>query len=98
MLSAHCQLDGGWRQSQPKSVHTVPEVQMWYKGARASSGTCGTVSTVVGCGVLYLFSEASEMKDAKLLGIGVKALSSKNPLSQIATVHNSHIRNNNQKR
>ena len=71
---------------------------MWYKGARASSGTCGTVSTVVGCGVLYLFSEASEMKDAKLLGIGVKALSSKNPLSQIATVHNSHIRNNNQKR
>ena len=40
--------------------------QMWYKGARASSGT---VSTVVGCGVLYLFSEASEMKDCKLLGV-----------------------------
>ena len=40
--------------------------QMWYKGARASSGT---VSTVVGCGVLYLFSEASEMIICKLLGV-----------------------------
>ena len=43
--------------------------QMWYKGARASSGTCGTVSTVVGCGVLYLFSEGSEMIDGNLLGV-----------------------------
>ena len=43
--------------------------QMWYKGASASSGTCGTVSTVVGCGVLYLFSEGSEMIDCNLLGV-----------------------------
>ena len=43
--------------------------QMWYKGASVSSGTCVTVSTVVGCGVLYFFSEASEMKDCKLLGV-----------------------------
>ena len=43
--------------------------QMWYKGVRASSGTRGTVSTVVGCGVLYLFSEGSEMIDCKLLGV-----------------------------
>ena len=81
-------------EGNPSRNRSTP-FQMWYKGARASSGT---VSTVVGCGVLYLFSEASEMKDAKLLGIGVKALSFENPLSQIATVHNSHISNNNQKR
>ena len=40
--------------------------QMWYKGVRASSGM---VSIVVGCGVLYLFSEASEMIICKLLGV-----------------------------
>ena len=55
-------------ESNPSRNRSTP-FQMWYKGARASSGTCVTVSTVVGCDVLYLFSEASEMKDCKLLGV-----------------------------
>ena len=49
-------------ESNPNRNRSTP-FQMWYKGARVSSGT---VSIVVGCGVLYLFSEASEMKDCKL--------------------------------
>ena len=55
-------------EGNPNRNRSTP-FQMWYKGARASSGTCGTVSTVVGCGVPYLFSEASEMTDCKLLGV-----------------------------
>ena len=52
-------------EGNPSRNRSTP-FQMWYKGARASSGT---VSTVVGCGVLYLFSEASEMTDGNLLGV-----------------------------
>ena len=52
-------------ESNPNRNRSTP-FQMWYKGARVSSGT---VSTVVGCGVLYLFSEGSEMTDCKLLGV-----------------------------
>ena len=52
-------------EGNPNRNRSTP-FQMWYKGARTSSGT---VSTVVGCGVLYLFSEASEMTDCKLLGV-----------------------------
>ena len=52
-------------EGNPSRNWSIP-FQMWYKDARASSGT---VSTVVGCGVLYLFSEGSEMKDCNLLGV-----------------------------
>lgn len=52
-------------EGNPSRNRSTP-FQMWYKGARASSGT---VSTVVGCGVLCLFSEASEMKDCNLRGV-----------------------------
>ena len=55
-------------EGNPSRNRSTP-FQMWYKGARASSGTRGTVSTVVGCGVLYLFSEGSEMTDCNLLGV-----------------------------
>ena len=58
--------DGNPSRNRSTPFQRFQMFQMWYKGTRTSSGT---VSIVVGCGVLYLFCESAEMKDCKLLGV-----------------------------